>query len=174
MRSRPKLVKVVDSERGTEDKDAAAPGIAEVPPPSEKHDVPPQPPAFAMSLRGIYQSAAEARVFDGESARVVVERVLAADVSELDEPVMTWLDGDELAAVDLDRPESAPPLTDLDVPSFFPNDAPLPLAAWVTHGWGLRALFIKNRGMNNKDISARAQVGVCAQPIPAGSCSRHR
>jgi hypothetical protein len=139
MRAGPKLVKAVDADQGGPDKGAGAVGIAEVQSPSDRRDVPPEPPPFTIFLRDIYQPAGEARAIEGESSRVVVERALAADVSGIDEPIMTWTDGNQLSAVDFDRPDGAPPLTESDLLSFFPPYAPVPLAAWITHGGGLRA-----------------------------------
>jgi energy-coupling factor transporter ATP-binding protein EcfA2 len=55
---------------------------------------------------------------------------------------LRWWHRDQLVALDFDRPEGKHPVNELDIHKYFPESLPRPFCAWVTHGGGLRAMFV--------------------------------
>lgn len=107
------------------------------------HVVPADGAQITIQIRPLRRTADEGVVVMGASPLEALEKALAADVTAMDEPVMTWPADvrEALVALDFDRPESHVGLTDEDVATFFPVTLPQPAAAWVTHGGGLRVIF---------------------------------
>ncbi len=122
------------------------------------------PPAHAFTLRLRSRLSPEQVLLSGETPEEAVDVALNHDVSEMTEPIMLWSNRDELLAMDLDRPDDADPVLEHHIPELFPEYLPRPLAAWVTHGGGLRALFC---GIDGE--SSRALAGVWYAFAPLGA-----
>lgn len=103
--------------------------------------------SFGLRMRGLSERDANARLFSGASAEAF-DAALSVDVSKVTEPILVWDDRERAIALDFDRPANAPPLTDADVERLMPANAPKPYAAWVTHGGGLRVIFVEVAGVS--------------------------
>jgi DNA polymerase len=98
--------------------------------------------SLTVVVRGIREANANGVAINVDSADIALTKAIELDVSKLQEPIITWGDTDIAVALDIDRPDGADPLRPVDVDRLFPASLPRPLAAWSTHGGGLRAIFV--------------------------------
>ena len=118
---------------------------------------------FQVTLRGLHQRAKDGATFERDDPVSVIKQILAADVSGIDEPTVTWTDLLGVTALDFDKPDDACGIAQTEIATFFPPTLPVPLAAWITHGGGLRALFVET-----DDVPATALAGAWALLAPLG------
>lgn len=96
---------------------------------------------FEIQIRSLKESDAQSRKIAGSGPADAFDVALAADVSNVEEPLMKWADAEQAVALDFDRPDGAAPLTEPDIDSVMTPNAPNPRYAWITHGGGLRLIF---------------------------------
>ena len=125
-------------------------------------------PLFELRVRGMAQPDASAQVVTAASAAEAFDIALGMNIAKMVEPVIVWSDRNGAISVDIDRPTVAPPLTDADVERLMTANAPKPYAAWVTHGGGLRVIFVAVGG-----VSARALLLAWLMLAPLGPLVAH-
>lgn len=109
--------------------------VAPAPLPSDK---------LAFNVRHLNRPQSSAIVVSDDDPLTALTKVLDHDVSQLFEPVVNWTDRDKCVALDLDRPDGAAPALPEDLTKLIRPGLPSPAAAWVTHGGGLRFVFVAN------------------------------
>lgn len=114
----------------------------------------PQRALFRVLLRDRQKPESSATAFDGEAPEDALRSCIEADVTAYEEPIITWRDRSGAVALDFDRPAADQPVIDVDMARYFPTTLPCPLAAWTTHGGGLRAVFVAADGVAAQELSA--------------------
>ena len=108
---------------------------------------------FEIVLRGREQPAPKGRKISGKTVVDTFKKALNRDVSSMMEPVLEWKDKTKAVALDYDRPEGESPLEDIDLDDLFPDTLPKPCNAWITHGGGLRVVFVEVDGRTALELA---------------------
>lgn len=118
--------------------------------------------AFALVIRGRLERADAAGTvvtdeIPAEAIAIALDPVYAADRVE---PLITWRDRSRLCALDVDF--DTPPESDR-LEAFARDVLPRPLYSWVTHGGGMRLIYIAAASLAADELAAVASLAVRRQ-----------
>lgn len=133
--------------------DHEVPGSPEVLPPAER-----EPEPFVVRLRGIRQTAQDARLFVGVDPVEVLGRALACRDFATANPVVEWDDAARLAALDVDY-HGQPFNSRLNNDHLHARAAdiqPAPCFRHVSHGRGMKMYYAGAHGFTAEELAAAA------------------
>ena len=137
-------------------------------------DVPPAggPPAVAsVTLRGTYQPASDGREIEGPTPLDALKAAVAVSDHPAVEPLIVWRDTDALAVLDVDLhqvPFDRRP-GEFDWTARAETLTPRPSGYWMTHGRGLRLVYVEAAGLTAEEWCAVAAVRL-AGVEPLATC----
>jgi hypothetical protein len=113
---------------------------------------------FTVLVRSMNSPSSKGSQFVGDSPREAFKAALTAK-GPFVEPVMSWNSHDDIAAIDIDYHREGKP-TAAELASRIGRVEPSPAYSWITHGGGVRLIYVRHRGYTALEQALLAMIDV--------------